>query len=235
MDLLFYTLLLSPLSFCSAETYCGECECFPKLSFPPIYMICQGLHVSRFPELSWNIAEHLREIHLYSTLVSELPKAEPAKFMRLEQMIEQSNNVLDCETLKDWMEVMPYCIFDSECLNRTDITTLATTTNIITTAVTTEVIPHTDDASYTMMINILLAITVIALAVVSVTVIGPCRRRSERGRWRGARFPRGPCQCTDDTGVLRPPVPSAPASDENTGFEMEEFPCASNENHYELA
>ena len=231
MDLLFYTLLLSPLALCSPRTYCGECDCFPQLSFPPIYMICQGLHVSRFPELSWNIAEHLREIHLYSTLILELPEPEAPKFMRLEQMIERSNNVLDCDTMKTWMELMPYCNFDSECLNRTDITTLATTTNIITS--TTETIPHTTDPSNTMVINILLAITVIALAVVSVS-LAPCRRGSGRGRWRGARYPRGPCQCTDDTGVLGPPAPSAPREDENTGFEMDEFSCASNDNHYEM-
>ncbi len=227
MDTVFHLLLLLPVTLCSPNTYCGECECFPKLSYPPVYMICQGLHVSTFPDLSFEVAQHINQLHLYSTLIVDLPFPDPEKFMRLERVIEQSNSVLECDTVKAWKEMMTYCTFDSECLNRTE-----TTTDITSPASTSEVIPHEGIPSNTMS-NILLAIAVISLAVVSLA-LAPCRPRGRGRRRRGARFPQAPCQCSDDPGDQRSPVPSAPPCGGNTGFEMEEFSTTSNENLYEL-
>ncbi len=228
MDVMFHLLLLITVTSATPNTYCGQCDCYPKLSYPPVYMICQGLHVTAFPDTSFDLAEHLREIHLYSTLITELPTSDPGKFMRLESVSEQSNSLLDCATVKAWQQDMPYCTFDSDCLNATLITTLATT---VTSISTSEEIPHVNEPSNALMINILLAIAVISLAVVSVAM-APCRGRRRRGRRWGARYPRGPCQCSDDVSDRR--SPSAPPTEENTSFEMGEFSSITNENLYEM-
>ncbi len=217
-------------------TNCGQCDCFPRLTFHPEYLVCQGHAVNTFPDLAPEAREYILEIHLYTTLITSLPPLGKEQYIRLEVVEERNNAMLNCEWIEEWQTSHPHCSFSSDCLNKTTPTTQPVSS-------TTTVRPHQQQSEKICIIAVATSGALLLVAALVAAIVGcpggsggpggpggpgPCPRRRRPRRPLRLYLPPSPNQCSDP-GVR---TPTAPAMLERDSFEMADL--AYTNNHYEL-
>lgn len=93
---------------------CQPCLCIPTDN-APFLVLCQGRHISSFPDLDTEARKYVESVHLFDTFIQYLQHGQDIAFPKLTYFEEGANPLLSCTDVSIWREQHPNAVFVTDC------------------------------------------------------------------------------------------------------------------------